>query len=86
MSRQDVGAIQYQLNKTVVLVGMMGAGKTAVGRALATKLGGEHAKGSAITLRMLKDRLNTTKIGPLLVLADHTDEVTNLGGPIGDHG
>ena len=30
---------QYHLKKTVVLVGMMGAGKTAVGRALAAKLG-----------------------------------------------
>ena len=29
----------YTLKKTVVLVGMMGAGKTAVGRALAAKLG-----------------------------------------------
>lgn len=30
---------QFRLKKTVVMVGMMGAGKTAVGRALATKLG-----------------------------------------------
>mgnify|MGYP003678137148 FL=1 len=30
---------KYRLKKTVVLVGMMGAGKTAVGRALAAKLG-----------------------------------------------
>ncbi len=29
----------FKLHKTVVLVGMMGAGKTAVGRALAAKLG-----------------------------------------------
>jgi shikimate kinase len=29
----------YHLHKTVVMVGMMGAGKTAVGRALAAKLG-----------------------------------------------
>lgn len=29
----------YHLKKTVVMVGMMGAGKTAVGRALAVKLG-----------------------------------------------
>jgi shikimate kinase len=29
---------QYRLHKTVVMVGMMGAGKTAVGRALAAKL------------------------------------------------
>ncbi|MGR3712204.1 MAG: shikimate kinase [Shimia sp.] len=28
----------FELNKTVVMVGMMGAGKTAVGRAVATKL------------------------------------------------
>jgi len=31
--------VPYQLHKTVVLVGMMGAGKTAVGTALARKLG-----------------------------------------------
>jgi len=30
---------RYRLNKTVALVGMMGAGKTAVGRAVAAKLG-----------------------------------------------
>lgn len=29
----------FELKKTVVMVGMMGAGKTAVGRAVATKLG-----------------------------------------------
>ena len=39
MSRQDVGEKRYRLNKTVVLVGMMGSGKTAVGRTLATRLG-----------------------------------------------
>ena len=31
-------APRYRLNKTVALVGMMGAGKTAVGRAVAAKL------------------------------------------------
>ncbi|MEM6372054.1 MAG: shikimate kinase [Pseudomonadota bacterium] len=31
--------VQYRLNKTVVMVGMMGAGKTAVGRGLAQRLG-----------------------------------------------
>ena len=31
-------AAQFKLHKSVVLVGMMGAGKTAVGRVLATKL------------------------------------------------
>ena len=31
--------MQWQVKKTIVMVGMMGAGKTAVGRALAQKLG-----------------------------------------------
>ena len=30
---------RWKLKKTIVLVGMMGAGKTAVGRALAARLG-----------------------------------------------
>ena len=38
MSRDGSDETQYLLKKTVVLVGMMGAGKTAVGRALAIRL------------------------------------------------
>lgn len=34
----DNKAASYQLKKTIVMVGMMGAGKTAVGRALAARL------------------------------------------------
>lgn len=36
---RDAASLPYQLRKTVVLVGMMGAGKTAVGTALARHLG-----------------------------------------------
>nr|WP_277621451.1 shikimate kinase [Oceaniglobus indicus] len=38
-NKQDTARVPYQLKKTVVLVGMMGAGKTAVGTALARRLG-----------------------------------------------
>lgn len=38
MTHQGSGENRYRLHKTVVLVGMMGAGKTAVGRALAARL------------------------------------------------
>lgn len=38
-SSVDDAAKQWRLRKTVVMVGMMGAGKTAVGRAVAAKLG-----------------------------------------------
>jgi len=37
-SGPETRAHEYRLKKTVVLVGMMGAGKTAVGRALAARL------------------------------------------------
>ncbi|CUJ23152.1 Shikimate kinase [Cognatishimia activa] len=36
---KNLGQLGMNLKKTVVMVGMMGAGKTAVGRALAAKLG-----------------------------------------------
>lgn len=36
--RDEIGS-RFSLHKTVVMVGMMGAGKTAVGRALAQRLG-----------------------------------------------
>lgn len=39
MPDSPADAAQFALQKTVVLVGMMGAGKTAVGKALAAKLG-----------------------------------------------
>lgn len=38
-NKRDAAALGYQLHKTVVMVGMMGAGKTAVGTALARQLG-----------------------------------------------
>lgn len=38
-SRRDAAGLGLMLHKTVVLVGMMGAGKTAVGLALARRLG-----------------------------------------------
>ncbi len=39
MSEKQHSKSNYTLKKTIVMVGMMGAGKTAVGRALAVRLG-----------------------------------------------
>lgn len=39
IDRNSAARTGYRLNKTVVMVGMMGAGKTAVGRSVAAKLG-----------------------------------------------
>ena len=39
MADDQTSVLPYRLKKTVVMVGMMGAGKTAVGRAVAAKLG-----------------------------------------------
>ncbi len=39
MADDETSASPYRLKKTVVMVGMMGAGKTAVGRAVAARLG-----------------------------------------------
>lgn len=37
--KRDAAVLPFRLNKTVVLVGMMGAGKSAIGTALARRLG-----------------------------------------------
>jgi len=50
-------------------------------RALATQLRGEHAKGLTIVLRVLKDGLDAAEVGPLTLLAEHADQVTELGSP-----
>ena len=39
IDKRDTGQSNFRLKKTVAMVGMMGAGKTAVGRAVAGKLG-----------------------------------------------
>lgn len=36
--KRDLASLSYRLNKTVVMVGMMGAGKTAIGTAVAREL------------------------------------------------
>lgn len=55
-------------------------------RASATELRGEHAKGLTIVLRVLKDGLDATEVGPLTVLAEDADQVTELGSPTRDEG
>mgnify|MGYP006926388864 CR=1 FL=1 len=48
---------------------------------MATELRGEHPKGLLVALRMLKDGLDTAKVGPLAVFAEHANQVTELGSP-----
>ena len=57
-----------------------------VTRPLAKEQRGEHAKGLTIVLRMLKDGLDAAEVGPLTVLAEHADQVTELGSPRRDEG
>ena len=54
--------------------------------ALAAELCGEHAKRLPIVLRMLEDGLDATEVGPTLAFPDHTDQVIDPRGSIGDHG
>jgi hypothetical protein len=43
-------------------------------------------KGLTIVLRVLKDGLDAAEVGPLTVLAEHADQVTELGSPRRDEG
>lgn len=54
-------------------------------RVLATELRGEHAKRLPIVLRVLENGLNAAEVNPPIVLADHADQVTELGGPRGNN-
>ena len=51
---------------------------------LTDQLGTEHAKGPAVGLVVAKDGSDATEVGPLLVLLDDADAITDGSGPIGD--
>ena len=79
-------AILRDAAEDAVLGDSEGANDLCLGtRTLATELRGEHAKGLSIVLGMLEDGLDAAEVGPLTVLADHTDQVIDRGGPIGNH-
>ena len=53
-------------------------------RALADQLGRKHPKGVRVALSVMKHRLSTAEVDPLIIFARDTDQIADARGTAGD--